>query len=355
MNKISDFKFAESLLKEICRIKNINFIDVGINFDNKDHSSNTLSIGKPENVCHTIYKIVDSYIDNILSECNAFVNQEEKEEFLIRFASVLRGLIYKDKKIHYSIDEPTIQHLYQNALIWILMKDLICPIYNIPLNNIKIISGKTPYSDICKYYNKEKIQDNSDVHEDFIFVNEIDNQVVQDAFLFIETLKAQDLNPLEVVKYIYESNLYDKFIGLLTLAYENENNIVEFEFVLTNILGIDFDSFTPDFTATGSFNIDKFAQKSSDNMASPWWFLGLTEKMLDNSRETNWSVHEALEPYIEEFWDTVEKVKKERGKKGKDEGVPFNTLLRIKSKQTSDSDIDDTITLQGLLSSNRVW
>ena len=77
--------------------------------------------------------------------------------------------------------------------------------------------------------------------------------------------------------------------------------------------------------------------------------------MLDNIRETNWSVYEALEPYVKEFWDKVEEIKKERGKKGKDPEVPFDTLLRIKSKQTSNSDIDDTITLQGLLSSNRVW
>ena len=44
-----------------------------------------------------------------------------------------------------------------------------------------------------------------------------------------------------------------------------------------------------------------------------------------------------------------------RKESGKDEGVPFDTLLAIKSHQTSDPEIDHTQTLQALLSSNRVW
>jgi hypothetical protein len=77
---------------------------------------------------------------------------------------------------------------------------------------------------------------------------------------------------------------------------------------------------------------------------------------MEPSRGADWETYKNLEPYIKQFWDKVEQVRKQRIKSGHDiTGVPFDVLLRIKSHQTSNPNIDVNKTLQSLLSSDRVW
>jgi hypothetical protein len=101
-------------------------------------------------------------------------------------------------------------------------------------------------------------------------------------------------------------------------------------------------------------NFKKFGQGNTD-INAPWWFLGAIDKMLESTRGSDWSVYKALQPYTEEFWNQVEKVRIERLKEGHDNGVPFNILLDLKSKQTTDYKTDPTMNLESLLSSDRVW
>ena len=100
----------------------------------------------------------------------------------------------------------------------------------------------------------------------------------------------------------------------------------------------------------------KYAQSHGDGSpAAQFWMYGLIEGMLEGVRGSDWLVYDALQPYVADFWNAVEKERMTRKESGKDEGVPFDTLLAIKSHQTSDPEIDHTQTLQALLSSNRVW
>ncbi|KKK53829.1 hypothetical protein LCGC14_3090880, partial [marine sediment metagenome] len=97
------------------------------------------------------------------------------------------------------------------------------------------------------------------------------------------------------------------------------------------------------------------AQNSVPGMPNQFWQLGLLEQMLEPTRGSDWTVYKNLEPYVKEFWDKVEEVRKKRIENGHDDGVPFNSLLRIKQKQTVGYETDPTLTIQGLLSSDRVW
>ena len=83
--------------------------------------------------------------------------------------------------------------------------------------------------------------------------------------------------------------------------------------------------------------------------------MGLLEGMLEPARGADWTTYEGLEPYIKAFWNKVEKVRENKEKSGNFDGIPFEELLRIKVPQTTGYKADPTITLQGLLSSVRVW
>ena len=99
----------------------------------------------------------------------------------------------------------------------------------------------------------------------------------------------------------------------------------------------------------------KIAQNSVPGLPNQFWQLGVLEKMIEPTRGADWTVYKNLEPYVKEFWDKVEEVRQKRVTNGHDNGVPFNVLLRIKQKQTTDYKTDATQTIQSLLSSNRVW
>jgi len=365
-NQITDFKIATTCLKMLCRNAGVDFIDLPVYFNIKDDdeenspeglSKDGLRIDKTENISHTIYKIVSIYADNskLITDSELFFRDGDKEQFLILFANYLRAIIYDNKTNFSPMEELTLNKLYQRPLIWTLMKDLICPVYNVPLQNIKVICSVSPYFDIARYYGEGEIK-KDEVNYPFIYVNEIENEVVKNAFLFVETLKAYDLSPIEIIKDIFESELIGKLKGLLKLAFDCDCKVNEFILTLIMILGVDLLSFKESKQANSVGNVQKLAQQAQHpDTISQWWFLGLIEKMLEPMRGGDWSVYEALEPFHKEFWDKVEEIKQKRRKKGKDSGIPFNTLLRLKFPQTVDYKADTSQTLQSLLSSDRVW
>ena len=349
-NKISDFKLAESILKALCREDGVSFVDVSVDFESTEDG--VLFVGKTLNIGHTIYKIVNNYIDNsekIVGK-KLLQNAKQKENFLISLANNLRNIVYNENSFSDYLEELTLSSLYQKPVVWILMKNLICPIYNVPLKNIKIVIGTTPYIDITRYYERGEIKKDDNISYPFIFVNEVDCTVTQNAFLFIDTLKAYGLSPIEVIKDIFESELYDKLKGILKLSFDTEGRINKFISTLISILGVNLLDFVP---------IRKIAQRANPginpDMASQWWYLGVLERMLEPARGADWSTYETLEKYHEDFWNKVEDLKNKRAKKGMDRGVPFDVLLRLKSTQTVDNKTDPTQILQSLLSSERIW
>jgi hypothetical protein len=353
-NKVSDFKLSESMIKKICRTHGVRFVDVSLSFDEKIDGA--LYIGKTKNIAHTIFKIIAEYIDKslVITGVQFMPDTSEKDNFLITLATNIRGLIYGEDGIFDEVEDSHALRLYQYPLVWILLKDIICPVYNKDILNLKVVSGQDPQVDIATYYDKEEIPDDVS-REAFVFVNVIDNRVVQNAFLFMEVLKAYELSPSEVVKNIYESDLHDKYKGLLRISLESDDELIDFECGVLAYLGVNFYNLMANKVGYLNPEFIKTAQNSVPGLPNQFWQNGILEKMMQPVRGTDWSVYENLEPYIKEFWDKVEEVRLQRIKTGHDDGVPFDTLLRIKSKQTVDFQSDPNETIQALLSSERVW
>lgn len=354
-NKVSDFKLAESIIRKLCKNHNVSFVDVPISFN--EMIKNSLVIGDSKNIAHTIFKIVGEYIVRSpdITGVQFIPDISTRDDFLIVLASNLRSFLYDEITENGERDEPHVLRLYQYPLLWILMKDIICPIYKKELINLKIIAAGSPMIDVAKYYKKEDMLINNISDESFIFVNIINNRAVQNAFIFVECLRAYGLNPIEVIKDFYETDLYEKYRGLLDIALNDSDEVNDFECTVMAILGINFYGLMSKKLARFDPKFVKTSQNSTPGAPNNFWFLGLLEKMMEPARGGDWSVYNNLQPYVAEFWNKVEEVRKQRVKEGHDNGVPFDELLRLKSKQTVDYDLDTTMTLQGLLSSNRIW
>ena len=221
--------------------------------------------------------------------------------------------------------------------------------------NVKIINAGTAEIDVARYYKKEEISDEEISDEDFIFINIVDNRVVQNSFLFIESLRAHDLSPIEVIKMIYETDVYLKFKGLLEISLENDEEVMDFESTMLAILGINCYSIMSKKLSKFNPNMVKTAQGAGGDGETQFWYIGLLEKMLEPTRGSDWTTYKNLQPYVAEFWNKVEEVKQKRIENGHDSGVPFDTLLRLKFPQTVDYKADPTRTLQALLSEDRIW
>jgi len=353
--KVSDYKFAESTVRKLCKKYGVNFVDVPVDFDGD--VGYALSLEGCRNIAHTTFKIIGEYISRSVEITGVQFMPEgsDKDEFLIVLATNLRNFMYGENVSNDVEDEPHSLRLYQYPLIWTLLKDLICPIYNKKLRNIKLVAAGSAQIDIAKYYKIEDIPSEEISKEPFIFVNRINNRIIQNAFIFVEALRALDISPIEVMKDAYETDLYNKFHGFLKIALDDEDEVNDFECTLAAILGINFYDLVTQKTARFNSKMTKDAQNSVPGLPNQLGFIGLLEKMIEPSRGADWSVYENLQPIVEDFWNKVEQEKQERAKNGFDPEVPFDTLLRIKSKHTTGYEADPTITLQGLLSSDRVW
>jgi hypothetical protein len=355
-NKVSDYKLAESIVRKLCKKHGVSFVDAPIDFDGTNE--NALSMKGSKNVAHTIFKIVGEYINRSseITGVQFMMDESNKDEFLIVLATNLRNFMYGENVSDDIDDEPHLLRLYQYPLIWTLMKDIICPIHNKELKNIKVIADGSAQIDIAKYYKQGEIPSKDISDEPFIFVNRINNRVVQSAFIFMESLRAMELSPVEVIKDIYETEIYDKYHGFLGVALDSDDDVNDFECTTMAILGINFYNLVSKKVARFNSKMTKNAQSSAPGLPNQFGYIGLLEKMIEPIRQRNdWSVYQNLEPYIKDFWNRVEVVRQKRAKSGHDPEVPFDTLLRIKSKQTTGYESDPRITIQELLSSKRVW
>ncbi len=339
--KVTDFALAQHIIKDLCRMENVSFVDVDVSFDENGEGIRVLESTK---VCQSLYKIICGYIDNsvkILGK-ELLSNPSDKDNFLTTLATSLRAIEYSENTFSSKAEGLFIQGLYQRPLVWILLKDIVCPIYDVDLENIRIVAGDNPQADIARYYDKGEIDVGDFENYPFIFVNEVDNKPVSNALLFIEALKAHKLDPVKVLLDIFESELFDKMDGLLTLVFnDNPDGKKVFIHTLTNVLRIERNSKVVTAQSTDG---------ERPEIQNQFWYMGLIEGMLDTTRGSDWSTTKALQPYVEAFWNKVEAVKEAKG----GENVTFNELLQLK-REEGPKGIDPTRTLQQLLSSDRVW
>lgn len=336
--KISDFALAQHILKDICKKERIPFVDIQVSFDREGGGIQVLD---SKNICHTLYKIISIYINKSkdILEKEILIDLNEREEFLTNLATSLRAIEYSPNVFSSDIDQLSLQSLYQRPLVWILMKDIICPLYDVDLNNIRLVTGKNPQVDIVKYYKEGEIDLGDVENYPFIFINEVDNKPVLNALLLIEVLKAHDLDPMKILVEMLETNIFDKLKGALTLAFNDDLNKKKvFLHTLMNVLRIE----------TSSRIIT--AQFMPSEGQNQWWFLGMIEGMLESVRGFDWSTTKQLEPDVEKFWSQVELLKQKKH----GQNVTFNELLELKRRDIG-IDTDTMSPLQKLLSSDRVW
>src|ERR1035437_2243766 len=97
IQKISDFKIAEFLLRAYCKMGKTIFIDLPIQFVPKaacSYQSNGLTIAPQEKLSKTCFSIIGTYISfaDIISKTPPQTTNEEKIEFLSMSAAILRDL-----------------------------------------------------------------------------------------------------------------------------------------------------------------------------------------------------------------------------------------------------------------------
>lgn len=360
-NKISDFLLASTPLRLLCRAMDTPFVDLEVSFgDMVGLDGNSISVGKPKNIAHTSYLIASEYIKNdtvILDK--PLCDESQKDSLLVDIATCIRSLSEGCRAFDEAkTQDLVLSKLYQRPFIWIMMRDIICPFAEIQPQNLKVVSSDTPYVDVARYYEENELEGGNYEH---VFVNMgVSNTPISRAFVLKASMEAHGIDPLSIMREITASQFYETMMGLVKIAFVDDNKVDDFLVALFSIIGLaetDTGVFKESISSEVVQTIKTSQSAHYENAYEPftWWYLGLIEKMLEPVRGPDWGVHNSLEPYIEQFWNKVESVRQDKAEKGNRDGVPFNTLLRLKTEQTSGPKQDTGITLQGLLSSNRIW
>ena len=347
-SKISDFKLAELIIKKVSKVNRCPFVDMRLCFDDSPGlRPDCLVIDSSENIGQTIYKIVQSYVDNYnqFSNKELFNDNESKDNFFLSTAAFLRHAVYAgatdDSKDFHAL------RLYQKPFIWSCLKNLICPIYHKQPVNYQVVTGSHPTTDVAVYVPENSV-DGSSPEKPFVFLNmDIGNKPVSDACLLLAAIEGLDLEPQKVLRGIFSSTLSDKFAGIVKLAFSKPKDREGFMFTLFGILGYELEEFPEIKLSSSELDMKKQAQYQHNPFM--WWYFGVIEKLLEPSRGSDWTTYESLEPEIKNFWDKVEEYKSK--KKRSADGVAFDQLLRLKQDQTTDA----TKPFNALLSHDRIW
>jgi len=153
---ISDYKMAESILRSICDYHNVKFINIEIKFDEDGELGlidGKILIGNPKNLALALYRIISICIENFdkIYNKNIFCND------LHRF-NLLNAIFNYFKKISSIGDKEELvwQRLYQQEIIWTIMKDIICPAFDVTIDNCLIALYSTPWVDVASYSEENK-------------------------------------------------------------------------------------------------------------------------------------------------------------------------------------------------------
>lgn len=336
--KISDFRLSEYFIRKFCSTFGLNFSNLEILFtDHLGLHGNAIHLIGNEDykLSQTIYQIVSIYLENIEIISKAEIDlkkqfdhksidipKEAKTKFINIVLALVRDMSYGDEKFSFN-------KLNNLPVIWVLIRDIICPAFKRCPNNIDILIQNTPYIDGAKYF--------ADLKDQPVIVlnSTVKNPNYQLGFLLIESIIAQNLNPNEVIyKLIYEAELKDRFMGFLELTHLDESEISDFVSLISSLVKI---------------NPPQESQiKVAQSIGQTWWYIGLIEKMLEPSRGSDWSIYFETKNDHQELWNKIEDRKKKLGLNQ----LPFEELLRL---QSEDFKTDPTQSIQGLLSDVRVW
>lgn len=352
MFHISDFILPKKLIEAACQSKGVGFVDLAICFeDPKEFAliNNKLYIGEQTSIEATYWEIIKGYLNNFktIHGQGLFASSKEATVVYQQIQSFLDKLFKETKKADgWRPEKPVVQRLYQYPLVWVLMKDFICPIEETEITNLKIVYFNSPCIDMAKHFNSETNEELEldKIEADWIFLNsDCLYEPIEQACLFLSAVEGHGICPKELMLKIKDNLfLYEKLKGVANLYFMDEEDAANFiNFVLT-FSGVENLS----ETLASSDNISKEAQMIEPNHSN-WWFFGLIEKMLEPARGSDQRVHESLESLRDLIQKRVLKVREESGL----EGANYEKLLRA----LDDDSESRYVILEKELSSDRLW
>lgn len=348
--RISNYLLVTKALQILCKRLDCDFVDLPVVFEEVDSPSlkdGQIVLPKGKSVLDTMASIYSVYINALGSVSGRNIGSMDARYALMRyFISMLADFKTQYGKSHEDDDNEVINmKLDQFHAVWMLIKNVFCPYKGLKLQNIRVVAKKSQELDVVVQ------ADNNG--EPYLFVNlDIEKNSVRSAFLLVEALRIMMKpgdSPEALIREMF-SNFFmrERITDFLGLAFSEDEEIANFLAVLSLIC----QSKDLEEASLGLRKMDKLKTAQSSTAANPyagnWWFLGLTEKMIDSVRGPDWSTTETLKDFSKDLW---EKVESERRARGMSE-LPFELLLRVQSKELVTS---PNLTLQHLLSKTRVW
>ncbi len=338
--KISDYKLVYRSLQIICSRLECDLIDLNIRFDKVDEptfKNNEIIIPYTNNLLDVMASIYSVYINYLGSICGRNIdNIEARNNITNMFLSVLRDFSYDS--FTFDDNDKIFINLNQMDLAWTLIKNIFVPYKRISATNFEIVGYKSSQYDVSC----------SDKETNKIFMNlSVNSNVVRQSFVFFEALSLhlKDEDPGAVIRDVFSNYLLkDLFINTVSLAFREDKDVSSF-FAILSILchSKEMEEFA---LLVKSDKMDKIAQATP--YMGNWWFLGLTEKMLDAVRGADFSTTNALKDFSKELWENVEEYKKKHGLSD----LTYESLLRIQSENMQ---VPPNKTLQAILSDARIW
>lgn len=343
--KISNYAIVFKALQILCKRLDCDFIDLTVKFEKVDCPSfkdGCIIVKNEGNLLDTMASIYSVYINDLSSICGRNVDDIEARHDLMKFfLSLLRD--FKTKYNSQSVfdnNDVIAMKLDQFPVVWMLIKNVFCPYKNIPLKNIKIVAKSSHQFDAVVAV--------TEADEPYLFVNlDIEKESVRSAFLLVEALKIllkETDSPETIIREAF-SNFFikDRLLDFIGLTFTEDSEVANFLATLSILC----QSQDIEEMAIGiSNNNTKTAQ--TNPYVGNFWFLGLTEKMLDTVRGEDWSTTKNLKDFSKDLWERVEEERKSRGLSE----LPFELLLRAQSEELT---VSPNQTLQHLLSKTRIW
>jgi hypothetical protein len=268
---------------------------------------------------------------------------ETRNSLLKLFLSLLRDFKteYNNKP---SFDKKDVfgMKLDQFPVVWMLLKNIFCPYKQIPLKNLRVVAKSSEAFDAVVAIEQPD-------QEPSLFVNlDIEKNSVRSAFLLVEALrlhvKTEDSPEALIREALSNFFMKDRILDFLGVAFSDESEVANFLAVLSILCqSKDIENMALSY---GDKKDIKTAQ--SNSLVGNFWFLGLTEKMMDMVRGPDWSTTKSLQDFSKDLWDKVED---ERQRRGMTE-LPFELLLRV---QSDGLQVPPNQTLQELLTKTRIW
>jgi hypothetical protein len=252
-------------------------------------------------------------------------------------------------------EKAVVKRLFHRPFVWTMMKDFVCPCFNsYPVKNTRVIEISDPQTDICFLSEDEKKD------EKIIILNkDIEYGPCVDAHLLFYAIKAQGLDPEEIIARIFDSQLKSVFMDVGDIVYETspEHPFGQKDFLSFLLTIAEYKNVSEELIyEIANRNTQKIGAKTAQhqnpalNISDTFWFLGLIEKMLEPARGPDWETYKHLHPYFEELWGKIEKERKKRGRRG----LSYEALLQLKNEDTNTSS-DGSFIIEKVLSSDRVW